>query len=280
MQIKTHFEDGKCFECNIPDENEEVMHGVLWGCASKPFTPAYWRLICITNNAVHKQSIYHLGTSLKEEVVACLLGGHGITGELGLAAYNHLRLNHVLDADCPYTAEQIESLLREPLVVDGRSVRYRYPHQKAKYIYSAIGYLNANTPPNNCGKSLRNWLTAIPGIGYKTASWVARNWLDAQDVAILDIHIHRAGILAGIFSPNDDVRKDYLRMEENFIILANGISVPANILDNLIWSELRQTPRLVRQMLTDRGVSSSDRCGLPPTYNRNSSRNYELFTST
>ena len=278
MQIKTHFEDGEYFECNIPNEDEEVVCGVLWGSASTPFTPAYWRMICNTNNAIHEQSRYQLGTSLKEEVVACLLGGHGITGELGLAAYNHLNLNHVLDHS--YSAEQIENLLCEPLVVGGRLVRYRYPRQKAKYISSAIEYLNSNTPPNNCGKALRYWLTAIPGIGCKTASWVARNWLNAQDIAILDIHIHRAGILAGIFLPNDDVRKDYLQMEESFIKLANGIAVPANILDNQIWNELRRTPRLVRQMLTNRGVSSTDRCGLPPAYNRSTSRNYELSMNT
>jgi len=267
MQIKTHCEDGKHFECNIPNEDIELMPGVPWGCAGTPFTPAFWRLSCIANGATLDQSRYHLGTSLKEEVIACLLGGHGITGELGLAAYNHLRSNHVLDY--PHTEESIEQLLSDPLNVHGKSVKYRYPRQKAKYISAAIAYLNANNPPEDCGKTLRDWLTAIPGIGYKTASWVARNWLDAQDVAILDIHIHRAGILAGIFTPNDNVTKDYLRMEEYFVRLAEGIGIPANILDNQIWNELRLTPSTVRKMLMDRGVTSTDRCGLPPTNNRN-----------
>ncbi len=277
MQIKTHCEDGKCFECNIPNEDVEVISGVFWGRANTPFTPAFWRLACIANGAILDQSRYHLGTTLKEEVVACLLGGHGVTGELGLAAYNHLRLNHVVDH--PRSIEHIERLLREPLDVGGRSVRYRYPRQKAKYISAAISYLDANNPPEDCGKALRDWLTAISGIGYKTASWIARNWLDAQDIAILDIHIHRAGIIAGIFTPNDDVTKDYLRMEESFIGLADGIGIPANILDNQIWNELRLTPSIVRQMLMDRGVTSVDRCGLPPAYNRSSSRNYDLLAT-
>lgn len=277
MQIKTHFEDGKYFDCNIPNEDIEIMPGVPWGWANTPFTPAFWRLVCIANGSIHDQSRYHLGTSLKEEVVACLLGGHGVKGELGLAAYNHLRLNHVVDRK--YSVEHIERLLSEPLIVDGRSVRYRYPRQKAKYISAAISYLNTNNPPEDSGKALRDWLTAIPGIGYKTASWIARNWLNACDIAILDIHIHRAGILAGIFTPNDDVTKNYLRMEESFVRLADGIGVPANILDNQIWNELRLTPGTVRQMLMDRGVTSIDRCGLPPANNRSTGRNNDLFAT-
>ena len=278
MQVKTHCEDGRHFECNIPDENVEIIPGVPWGCAGTPFTPAFWRLSCIANGATLDQSRYHLGASLKEEVIACLLGGHGVTGELGLAAYNHLRLNHVMDY--PHTEETIEQLLSEPLDVHGRPVKYRYPRQKAKYISAAIAYLNANKPPEDSGKALRDWLIAIPGVGYKTASWIARNWLDAQDVAIIDIHIHRAGILAGIFNPNDNVTRDYLRMEEDFIRLANGIGIPANILDNQIWNELRSAPSTVRKMLIDRGVASTDRCGLPPANNRRAGRNYNLLATT
>jgi endonuclease III len=40
---------------------------------------------------------------------------------------------------------------------------------------------------------------SLPGIGPKTASWIARNWLDADDVAILDIHIMRVGQVIGLF---------------------------------------------------------------------------------
>lgn len=277
MQIRTHFEDGKYFECNIPNDDVEVLPGVTWGSASTPYTPAFWRLACVANGAIIDQNRYRLGASLKEEVVACLLGGHGVTGELGLAAYNHLRKNNVVDQ--PHSAEHIERLLSEPLIVGERLIRYRYPRQKAKYISAAIEYLNSNSPPEGCGKALRDWLIAIPGIGYKTASWIARNWLDARDIAILDIHIHRAGVLAGIFAPNDDVRKDYLRMEEKFVTLADGIGIPANILDNQIWNEMRLSPRLVRQMLTDCGVTSIDRCGLPPANNRSTGRNNDLFAT-
>ena len=278
MQIKTHIEDGNIYECFIPNENIEVIPGVPWGCVSRPFTPAYWRLACIASGAINDIQRYHLGRSLEEEVVACLLGGHSVTGEMGLAAFNHLRHNRAIEQ--ARSINIFESLLKEPLNVGGKLIRYRFPKQKAKYITAALAYLDAKSPPLDSGKSLRNWLTAIPGIGNKTASWIARNWLDAQDVAIIDIHIHRAGVIIGIFNPNDDVSKDYLRMEECFLRLAEGISIPSNILDHQIWNDLRVTPSTVRKMLTERGVKSTDLCGLPPANNRSTSRNYKLFTST
>ncbi len=277
MQIKTHYEDGKYFECNIPDEDIEVMPGVPWGNVSQPFTPAFWRLACIANGAISDTARYHLGTSLKEEVIACLLGGHGVKGELGLAAFDYLCKKNIVNEY--YSVEDIELMLREPLDIDGRFIKYRYPRQKAKYIFVALQYLNSNTPPLEGGKKLRDWLTAIPGIGYKTASWIARNWLDATDIAILDIHIHRAGVIAGIFLPNDNVAKDYLRMENNFVQLANGIGIPANVLDNQIWNELRTAPATVRKMLEEKSVASVDRCGLPASHNSSTNRNYKLFAS-
>lgn len=275
MQIKTHYEDGNYFECNIPDVHDEVLPGIKWGSAGTPFTPAYWRLACIASSASSNTRRYHLGSSLEEEVVACLLGGYGISGELGIVAYTHLQKNNALAR--PESAEYFEKLLSEPLLLHGRYVRYRYPRQKARYIAAALAYLDSNDAPSSGGRELRDWLTEIPGIGKKTASWIARNWLDASDIAILDIHIHRAGIIAGIFRVASNVSKDYSAMEEAFVELADAIGIPANSLDNQIWNELRRSPNIVRKMLLERGVTSSSPCGLPSPNNRSACRNYSLF---
>lgn len=277
MQLSKHYEDDKFFECIIPDELDEVMPGVFWGKANQPFTPAFWRFLCVTNGAIHETSRYHLGKTLEEEVIACLLGGHGITGEMGIAAFNHLNQHHVIQES--YSAQKIENLLSEPIMVGSRSIHYRYPNQKAKYIAIALKFLRENEPTKNNNRELRNWLTSIPGIGLKTASWITRNWCDAEDVAILDIHIHRAGVIAGIYNASDDVSKNYLSMEEKFISLAQGIEIPANILDNQIWNEFRRAPLTAHQMLIERGVSSKDRCGLPAANHSSTSRNYDLFSS-
>ena len=277
MQLNNYIEDDKYFECLIPDESLEVLPGICWGKVNQPFTPAFWRFHCITNGAVGDLSRYHLGKTLEEEVVACLLGGHGITGEMGIAAYHHLIQNNVIEVN--HALEQIEDLLSAPIKVGTKHVHYRYPHQKAKYISAALKFLRENQLPQGGNKDLRNWLTDIPGIGLKTASWITRNWRDAEDVAILDIHIHRAGVIAGIFEADDDVSKDYLKMEDQFVALAVGIGVPANVLDNQIWNEFRRAPLTAYRMLTERGVTTSAKCGLPATNHRSASRNYDLFSS-
>lgn len=277
MQINRHYEDGKFFDCPIPDEDVEILPGVHWGKANSPFTPAFWKFICIANGAVLDKGRYHLGKTLEEEVIACLLGGHGITGEMGMAAYHHLISNNVIENSA--SAEQIEQLLLDEITVNGRAAHYRFPHQKAKYIAAALDYLKNNFAPKNDNRALREWLTGISGIGRKTASWITRNWCDADDVAILDIHIHRAGVIAGIFSPDDDILKNYLEMEDKFVSLARGIDIPANILDNQIWNEFRKAPRTAYRMLTERGVTSAHRCGLPTTNNGGARRNYDLFAS-
>ncbi len=139
--------------------------------------------------------------------------------------------------------------LREPLDVEGRSVRYRFAKQKARYLCAALQKLCAEGPPLSTGKALRNWLLDIPGIGYKTASWVARNWLDADDVAILDIHILRAGLLGKFFESNLTVERHYLELEEQFIRFSKGLGVRASELDALMWLEMMSSPATVHSIM-------------------------------
>ena len=89
----------------------------------------------------------------------------------------------------------------------------------------------------------------LPGVGPKTASWIVRNWLGSDQVAILDIHVVRAGLLMNLFSPEDDVSKDYPCMEAKFISFSQALGVPTSDLDALIWWMMRTTPKLVRRLL-------------------------------
>ncbi len=127
-------------------------------------------------------------------------------------------------------------------MIDGRQVRYRFAKQKARYLSAALKQLSAERPPLSSGKELRDWLLVIPGIGYKTASWVARNWLDADDVAILDIHILRAGLLGKFFESSLTVERNYLELEEQFIRFSKGLGVRASELDALMWLEMMSSP--------------------------------------
>src|ERR1700759_5276458 len=91
MAIFYILEDEKLVARSIPDAAETVLPGVLWGRPDILFTPAYW----LTQYWMHFDGIpeprHRLGESLEEEIVACLLGGHGIPAEMGIAAFQHLK---------------------------------------------------------------------------------------------------------------------------------------------------------------------------------------------
>lgn len=199
----------------------------------------------------------------------CMLGGHGIPAEVGLAAFERLRDRGLIAAPCPSVAEMSESL-REPLTVAGRQTTYRFWSKKARYLSATLSTLRERPLPTDAPRELRDRLLELPGIGPKTASWIVRNWLGSNEVAILDVHVIRAGRLMGLYSIDDRVEQHYLRMERRFLELAAAVMVPAADLDSLIWGNMRNSPRLVSRLLdtdaaiTSRGPHLSMQDQLPP----------------
>lgn len=232
----------------LPAESEEVIPGVKWGSIYAFPSPAYWKYQVLARRVQGTQICYQLGRTLVEEVGACLLGGHGIPASIGLAAYDHLKCRGAFDDRAPNETELL-AWLGEPIKHGDRTVRYRFAKQKAKYLAVALLKLEQEPAPNGSGRDLRDWLLDVPGIGYKTASWIARNWLDADDVAILDIHVLRAGRLGGFFKEGQTVERHYLKIEEQFIAFSAGLGVRASELDAVIWHEMMSSPYSVRQAL-------------------------------
>jgi N-glycosylase/DNA lyase len=132
-------------------------------------------------------------------------------------------------------------LLQEPLSVAGHSrpLRYRFPRQRAHRIAGALRVLASDEPPNE-PRAMREWLRAVPGIGPKTASWIVRNVTASSEVAIIDIHIRRAGVAIGCFLPRWRLPRDYGKFEHAFLLLAAHGDVPAAQLDATIWFELQR----------------------------------------
>ncbi|WP_229506768.1 8-oxoguanine DNA glycosylase [Pseudoduganella rivuli] len=187
---------------------------------------------------------------MREEVGACLLGGHGLPASVGLAAFEIMR-EHGAFSGAAYDEETLFNWLSEPMPVGDRTIRYRFARQKAKYLAAALEKMHDETPPLASGRQLRDWLTGISGIGFKTASWVARNWLDADDVAILDIHLLRAGLLAGFFPHDLSVERHYLQLESMFLTFSEGLGVRASELDAVIWWEMMSSAGSVSQIFED-----------------------------
>lgn len=233
---------------DFPPPETEVMPGVQWGQVEAFPSPAYWAYQVIARRIEARSINYRLGRTLREEVGACLLGGHGIPARIGLLAFEHLKAKGAFERSNPDEAT-LRDWLSEPIKVDGKHIRYRFAAQKARYLAAALERLTAEPSPQNSGRELRDWLLGIPGIGFKTASWIARNWLNADDVAILDIHILRAGVLARFLDAGLTVERHYLELEQQFLAFSKALGVRSSELDSVIWWEMMASPRTVATVL-------------------------------
>lgn len=236
-------------EVELPEPTHEVLPGLSWGAIEAFPTPAYWAYQVFARRILSGAPHHRLGRTLAEEVAACVLGGHGIQSQVGIAAFRHLRRLGLLDG-AP-AEDAIRQALFEPIAVGGRNVRYRFAAKKSAYLARALGVLATETPPDNDGLTLRNWLLRLDGVGYKTASWIARNWLDADNVAILDVHVVRAGRLGGFLDERLDVARNYIALEEQFLGFSNAIGVRASELDAVIWQEMMSSPLTVWRLMGD-----------------------------
>lgn len=248
MQTGVVVIDSVLHKAQFPAPDSEVIPGVRWGLIEAFPSPAYWAYQLWASAYSEEPIVYTLGATLEEEVGACLLGGHGIPASVGLAAFAHLRDSGVFEQGT-VSEQHIYALLSEPLTVNGRAVNYRFARQKARYLSGAIALLSSKSAPLGSGRELRDWLLSAPGIGYKTASWISRNHLGADDVAILDIHILRAGHLGGFFTPGLTVEKHYLQLEDEFLRFSRGLGVRASDLDALVWLQMMSSSNIVHGLL-------------------------------
>ncbi len=222
---------------DMPCQYTELMPGICWGHTTELFTPAFWKYHSLMQRAQNRYLNHRLGRSLTEEVAVCVLGGYGMPAELGLAAFERLRDLQLIDGTA--SAYALEEQLAIPFTVSGRKRRYRFPKQKARYLSSALKEIRAEQHPKT-SVALRDFLTTLNGVGPKTASWVVRNYLAANDVAILDIHIIRAGVEIGLFDPNADPNRHYFALERRFLDFCLAIGEPASIVDAIMWDYMRR----------------------------------------
>jgi hypothetical protein len=116
-----------------------------WGAAHERGSAAYW--VDQARRSAPTRLSFRLGCSLREEVVACLLGGHGMPAPLALAAFERVRTE--LDLSMPVEPEALERLLLEPMMVAGfpRPRRYRFPRQRARRVSAALDALSESEAP-------------------------------------------------------------------------------------------------------------------------------------
>ena len=74
--------------------------------------------------------------------------------------------------------------------------------------------------------------------------------MDSDRVAILDIHIVRAGQLAGFYrNKNYDLTKYYLLLEEQYLLFCDALGASSAIMDAIIWDFMKKTNRLALSAL-------------------------------
>ena len=237
MQVMYTVIDGDLQHLDLPDPDEMVLPGVCWGAFDELLTPAYWRGQAWQHERIGTYERLRLGHSLAEEVAACLLGGFGMKAEIGLAAFTRLRDRELLDGT-PSVLE-LESALAEPFLVHGISRQYRFPRQKARYLSACLEQLETFDGPSD-DAAFRDQLAKLPGIGLKTASWIVRNYRASNSVAVIDVHILRAGRHIGLFSPDLEPQRHYRALEGSFLSFATALGVAAGMLDGLMWDYMRR----------------------------------------
>lgn len=261
MQIMYAHIAGEDRELTLPPVDDEVLPGIPWGAVDELMTPAYWRGQAWQHTESGSFCDFRLGRSLEEEVAACLLGGWGMPAELALAAYARIRDRELLHAGT--TAQELENVLSEPFVYQGRERKYRFIKQKARYLSVCLARLDGFVPPAD-SISLRDRLSELPGIGLKTASWIVRNLRPESEVAILDIHILRVGHHLGLFPEHWQPSTHYRQLEDRFVTFARAIGVSAATLDGLMWDHMRRLSAIMRrsraqseqfELFSDEGVN-------------------------
>jgi N-glycosylase/DNA lyase len=165
---------------------------------------------------------------------------------MNAAAFSAISQSGLFDRQNVESYDVAEVLLRPLPTASGRYIRYRFPYRRSDYIAQALSRLQHETLPTDNALGLREALLSFPGIGLKTASWITRNHLQSPQVAIIDIHVFRAGILMGLFSGKERLPSDYLHLEQRYLHFAEAAAVDPRELDLVIWSTMQQHPFLVQ----------------------------------
>jgi N-glycosylase/DNA lyase len=189
--------------------------------------------------------------NIEDELLFCLLGGHGVTFELARSAATVLEPLKIFGPEWETTAleaamrAELEKPQFEPRRRDGSLRRYRYPRRKAQLIAEAAEWVDRRGPLAESLVALaderarRDLLCDCPGVGLKTASWVLRNVGMGDGLAVIDIHVLRALAAAGRIH---EVRlpRDYDAIEGCFLAWCDELNAPPAAFDLMLWEGQRE----------------------------------------
>ena len=192
----------------------------------------------------------HSEEKLWEELVCCVLSSQ-VKFELSQAVTQNLKRNGLLDLEVlDYSYEdQLGEVLRSPVIVDGHSIKYRFPNSKAKQIATARQNIYGN------GMSLREILykysesselratlvKLVPGLGMKQASMYLRNVSNSFELAVIDSHVLKYMNVLDLVEkvPSTISQAQYLVKENMLTKHAEKFDYPVGCVDYAIWIVMR-----------------------------------------
>ncbi len=190
------------------------------------------------------------------ELSSCILSSQ-VPYPLAVAAANAIDEKKLLlnaQSDIENLMPQLVELLSTPLIVEGRSRKYRFPVARAQHltatratITSETGSLRELVNNFNCATEARTWFVEhVPGIGPKQASMFLRNAGVSYDLAILDRHVLNYMSRLGIYSGTKHFisgLKQYQLHEDALCEHAQELDCPVGLLDWAIWIVMRVANR-------------------------------------
>jgi len=187
---------------------------------------------------------------LWEELVCCVLSSQ-VKFELSQAVAQNLKRSGFLGiekVDDSYEG-RLGEVLRSPVMVDGRSIRYRFPNTKAKQIAAAREkiygsgaslqeILNRHSEPSELRTAL---VEIVPGLGMKQASMYLRNVSNSFELAIIDSHVLKYMNVMDLLKkvPSAISKAQYLVKENMLSEYAEKFSYPVGCVDYAIWIVMR-----------------------------------------
>lgn len=192
----------------------------------------------------------HSESKLWEELVCCILSSQ-VKFELSQAVTRNIKRNGLLDLkvfDSSYE-DRLGEILRSPVMIDNRAVKYRFPNTKAKQItvardniygsgISLRKILGEYSDPSELRIALVN---LVPGLGMKQASMYLRNVSNSFELAVIDVHVLRYMNVLNLVKkiPSTISKTQYLVKENMLTKYAEKFGYPVGCVDYAIWIVMR-----------------------------------------
>lgn len=209
--------------------------------------------ICVdVEDRLDFDSIQATDCNLWRELSVCLLSSQ-VSYELALAAGDRIAELEILSnskSTCVSAVTiRLQTVLREPMNVNGRRIVYRFYNSKARQLARTWQAIQAAGGIRNliyCNKDpsqIRDWFVVnAPGMGPKQSSMFIRNSGVSYDLAILDRHVLNYMSIIGLIDGNTQTLgqlKTYNRLEGQLQIYAAQMGVKVGLLDWAIWIVMR-----------------------------------------